>query len=87
MYYYTDPDREHERYALPDVEVFYADWNDVWDWNDAAGLDEAEGDTLYEPGYYFAFGVPGCLWDSDPVGPYDTEEEALEAARDYALGD
>jgi hypothetical protein len=32
--------------------------------------------------YWYAFGFPGCLWDSDPVGPYDTEEEAIEAARE-----
>lgn len=33
-------------------------------------------------GYGYAFGLPGCLWDSDPVGPFETEAEALAAARE-----
>ena len=31
--------------------------------------------------YFYAFGFPGCLWDSDPVGPFDTYEAALADAR------
>ncbi len=27
---------------------------------------------------------PGCLPDSDPIGPFPTEEEALEDARSHA---
>ena len=34
--------------------------------------------------YFYAFGFPGCLWDSEPVGPFDTEAEAVEAARESA---
>lgn len=33
-------------------------------------------------GYYFWVCVPGCMPDSDASGPYQTEEEALEEARD-----
>ena len=32
--------------------------------------------------HWYAYGFPGCLWDSDPIGPFDTEAEALEAARE-----
>lgn len=36
-------------------------------------------------GWFFAFGSPGHLWDSEqPNGPYPTEEAALEAAREIA---
>lgn len=34
-----------------------------------------------ESGFYYAYGFPGCLHDSDPVGPFNTEQEALEDAR------
>ncbi len=36
-------------------------------------------DTLEQ--HWFAFGFPGCLWDSEPEGPFETEDAALEAAR------
>jgi hypothetical protein len=35
-------------------------------------------------GFWYAFGTPGCLWDSAPVGPFDSEDEALAAAREDA---
>jgi len=34
--------------------------------------------------YWYAYGSPGCLWESDPIGPFDTEVEALKAAREAA---
>ena len=33
-------------------------------------------------GYYWWSCQPGCLPDSDPTGPFDTEDEALADARD-----
>lgn len=35
-----------------------------------------------KPGFYFWFGLPGCLPDSKASGPYDTEQNAIIAARD-----
>jgi hypothetical protein len=62
---YSDPSRENDPYALPDVEIFYADG--------------PEGD--FEPGWYWWPCFPGCLPDGDPMGPFDSEEEALADAR------
>ncbi len=36
----------------------------------------------WEPGYYWQACFPGCLPDGEPVGPFDSEDEAIEAARD-----
>ena len=33
-------------------------------------------------GFYYAYGFPGCLHDSDPVGPFKTDQEALKDARE-----
>ena len=73
MQFYTDISREEETYSLPDAEVFYVSENDE--------MTDEEGNPL-EPGYYYWSCFPGCLPDSDPSGPYDTEQEAIEAARD-----
>ena len=76
-YYYSNPEREQDPHALPDVEIFHM--------TDEQAL-EALSQSAYgfdaEPGYFYAFGFPGCLWDSDPVGPFETEEEALKEARE-----
>ena len=42
-----------------------------------------EDGELIESGWYYWFCFPGCLPDSDPYGPFDSEEEALEDARNY----
>lgn len=32
-------------------------------------------------GYYWATGFPGCLWDSEPIGPFQSASEAIANAR------
>jgi len=121
-YHYTDASREFEPTALPDVEIFCADWLNcdlcermyvcpcgqgpailcphhgpvtTFPYPDIINggreiLGQCEcGETIDDgtdagKGYFYAFGFPGCLWDSDPVGPFDTEAEALQNARESA---
>lgn len=77
---YSDPSRENDPYALPDVEVFYHEQGDGMEPVELDDDDAAESDM--PTGWYYWFCFPGCLPDSDPMGPYDSEQEALEAARD-----
>ena len=82
--YYSDPSREAEPYALSDVEVFevYPDEivPDSRYWPEGEEEEDVDADEL--SGWYYWPCFPGCLPDSDPIGPYKTESEALEAARD-----
>ena len=104
MQAYSDPSRESDPYALPDVEVFELTATEV------ASQDE---DLLYEyskrpefrpssmnrriqgnmldtivkeqgitGGWFWWTCLPGCLPDSDPIGPFATREEALADAQD-----
>ena len=78
-YKYVDPKRENDPHALPDVEIFELDRPKQFD------LEEFGGDkTWLEPGWYYQYGFPGCLSESDPFGPFETEDEALEDAREFA---
>lgn len=80
MFVYTDEEREESTWALPNVEVFYlseGDAADFWGQNDLVNAD-----NMPEAGWYFWFCFPGCLPDSDPFGPFATEDAAIEAARD-----
>lgn len=96
-YHYSDPAREHETHALPNVHV----WADVVvecldcgcsqpRENEACVECDADGDRLLleDSGppppeqFWYAFGFPGCLYDSDAMGPFRSEEAALKAARE-----
>jgi hypothetical protein len=93
--FYTDESRENETYALPDAETFYAkagEW--AHDKNgercdvETYGMDHdrcgepVDGQDLNSAGWYWLACLPGCLPDSDPHGPFETEEEAIEDARE-----
>jgi hypothetical protein len=73
MQAYSDPSRENDPHALPDLEVFYR--TEI-----ACTIDGWDGGQ----GWYYWFCFPGCLPDSEPFGPFDTKEEALEDARESA---
>jgi len=70
--HYSDSSREDDPYALPDVEVFRSD-----DYGDPSD-DNIEP---LESGWYYWYCFPGCLPDSDAYGPYDSEDEAVEASQ------
>ena len=82
-YHYSDKSRESDPHAMPDLEVF------AWPGSVEKVDSIFRGQALAAPiedsadaGWYYAFGFPGCLWDSDPVGPFDSEAEALADARE-----
>ena len=76
-YEYTDPTREDDPHALPDVEVFHSNMLNLT-YDDL----EVEGGWYQGEGHYYAYGFPGCLWDSDPEGPFESYALALAAARE-----
>ena len=69
MQAYSDPSREKDLHALPDLEVFYIANTEV---ADHGGL---------EKGWYWWSCFPGCMPDSEANGPFDTAAEALKDAR------
>lgn len=100
-YVYSNPEREHDTYALPDVEVFQMTAEEVAETDDdmvrdylkrfplatmngrerermLAAMVEGEGIT---GGWFYQFGFPGCMPDSEPFGPYATYADAVDAAQ------
>jgi hypothetical protein len=69
-YYHENP--------LDNVDVFF-----LCD-ADAADL-RADDSEPRGSGYYWGFGAVGCLYDTGPEGPYDSEADAIAAAC-HALG-
>ena len=81
-YEYSDENRASEPMALPDVEVFEHE-KGLCDIACCLCCKNEQGHIVnLLGGFYYAYGFPGCLWDSDPVGPFDSYKEALEAARE-----
>jgi hypothetical protein len=73
MMHYSDPARETDVHALPNIEVFWANEGDL--------SSECYGGDPLPAGFYYWYCFPGCMPDSEPCGPYETEDEALAAAR------
>ena len=71
--HYSDERRASSPYTLPDLETFRIRATDPWE--------GADGERL-APGWYWWACFPGCMPDSDPHGPFDTEDAALLDARD-----
>jgi hypothetical protein len=84
MQAYSDPRREDEPTALPDVEVFHHDCTDSAD-PCPEPFAHCEACADFECGgigWYWQSCFPGCLPDGDPCGPFETEAEALADARE-----
>lgn len=76
--HYHDESRAEDPYYLPTIEIFYLNINEVGDYF----TDDLENEDLNDyVGYYYWFCLPGCMPDSEPFGPFETEELALEDAR------
>lgn len=75
---YVNEERRDEPHALPDVEVFEITHPKQME------LEEFDGKKVWlEPGWYYRYGMPGYLPDSDPFGPFGSYDEALEDAREH----
>ena len=59
--HYSDETRAADPHALPDVETFYV----------------TSTNQRFTRGWYWQACFPGCLPDSEPFGPFETEAEAL----------
>lgn len=61
---------------LPDIEVFHADGTEAFPGPDGEAL---------SIGFYWWACFPGCLPDGEPMGPFDTAEDAVEDAQAAAF--
>ena len=75
MYAYSDRSRENDPHALPCIETFYMAPDDIMSANEPA--------LWFSPGWYWWSCFPGTLPNSEPVGPFETADAALQDARDY----
>ncbi len=84
--HYSNLVRETMPHALPDIETF-----EVGDYRgDCPICGVAEEPEDYDHsghrGWFYWFCSPGCMPDSEAVGPFATEAEALADARDGVDG-
>lgn len=89
--HYSDPARETDPHALPDVEVYYhrayycAARAELVSRDEKGGCVDGEscdpGDHENRDGFYWQSCFPGCLPDGDPCGPFNTEAEASADAQ------
>lgn len=64
-------------------EVFYADARMVRQaQKDSEGMRPDEASPITETGWYWWACFPGCMPDGNAMGPFQTEREAIEDARE-----
>jgi hypothetical protein len=80
---YSDPTRADDPHALPNIEVFEIDYGLNVECLDDYHRCHVPGSETR--GWYWWSCVPGCLPNSDLIGPFDTEADALADAREDAL--
>ena len=93
MQAYSDSRRASDPHALPDVEIWHHEHAKREHCALNAGLKaELHGECIVDDegdcggtGWYWQSCFPGCLPDGEPVGPFDTEEDALADAQSAAL--
>lgn len=71
--FYSDPSRENDTTALPDAEVFHVCNDDL-----RINAVYPENALVTKPGWYYWFCFPGCLPDSEPIGPFESEQAAID---------
>lgn len=77
MYVYSNPDRESDENSLPNIEVFFLEKATIF----VCDMRDEGGDFL-EEGWYWQAGFPGCMPDGEPSGPFASEKDAIDDARD-----
>lgn len=75
MQAYSDPNMAGDKWALPDVSI-------EWFAEGEAG-DDGDGEPM-PAGWYWCSCFPGCMPDSDWVGPFASAEDAESDAQDGA---
>jgi hypothetical protein len=78
--HYRDESRASDPYSLPDLETFYLGDADAFEDSERAAF--GTDDEPLPVGWYYWACFPGCLPDGEPVGPFETEADALADARD-----
>ena len=73
MQFYLDPRREAEVFSLPSGEVFWAEEGEFTD---------PESGEKWGEGFYWWVCFPGCMPENEPTGPFKTEQEAIDNARE-----
>ena len=101
MQVYSNPERENDEYALPNVEVWQSYHAEIWcdrcgvftvPYEEAYASEraycpscDAPADRRYsdkQAYWFYWYCLPGCMPDSDPIGPFATEAEAIADAQD-----
>lgn len=106
MQAYSNPDREDDAHALPDLEIFQLTAREIAEHNEdlvheymkrhefrLAGMNSRTRDAMFDAmveaegikgGWFYWYCFPGCMPDSEAIGPFDTAAEAKKAAQDEA---
>ena len=94
MQAYSDPKREQDSHASPHLKVWYVSASEfaqaehgTWQHEATCALEPSPFSNLTDcsplDGWYWWSYFPGCIPDDyEPIGPFNTQEEAIKDAHD-----
>ena len=90
MQIYSDSSRESETFALPNVEVWHVPPGDHRTrrlYFETSAMRDVYGESIHgmQSGWYWWACFPGCLPDSEAIGPFATEAEAVADAQEQEI--
>ncbi len=78
MQAYSNPKREDDPYALPNIDYWHEPGPSMQGAHDAECTDpNCTGDCIPESGWYWWPCFPGCMPDGEANGPFATEAECI----------
>ena len=93
--HYTSEKESADRWTLPSIETFYVHamprraYDRTYaadicrgEYGEGSGCEGNGCEHCPAAGWYWQTCLPGCMPDSEPFGPFDTEGEALADARE-----
>jgi hypothetical protein len=74
----------YHQFRLPESDLS-GEWFGSFEvfWANKGDLGQAEDGSPEPSGWYWQSCQPGCLPDGDAIGPFDTSEEAYDAAQNF----
>ena len=103
---YSNPNREEDEHALPDLEIFQLTAHEVAERDEdlifeymkrrefrLAGMNSRDREAMFDAmceeegitgGWFYWYCFPGCLPDSEAIGPFDSYAAAKTDARENA---
>jgi hypothetical protein len=74
----------YHQFHAEETQEPYGSFEVFWHGGPYGKAENDEDDLPMAPGWYWAAGFPGCMWDGEPVGPFTSSMHAHKDADEWS---